>query len=131
MATVQILNSNSSDIEPEVEPVSRTTRKIVAKPRDPLFDAICSVCQVDPATAGASVGNVKAALIKANPPYSAEDVARFSKLWFADKWRTKPPTLWNLKERIGLVRGQNPASDPEAARRAAKRDELRRAGIIV
>ncbi len=77
--------------------------------QDVLFNAIAKICCVDPATAGASIGNVKAALLKAKPPYSADEVLAYGELRAADPfWRDKgPPTLWQLKERIGIVRNGN------------------------
>ena len=74
------------------------------RPRDFLFDSICEVCQVDPATAGASIGKVRATLGKATPPYTPDEVRAFAALWWADYGRKKPPTLWNLQEQIGRVR---------------------------
>jgi hypothetical protein len=69
-----------------------------ARPRDPLFDAISGLCQVDPKTAGASIAKVSKALAKAG--YGPEDVQKFG-----ERWRfSGPPTLWQLKEQIGVVR---------------------------
>ena len=76
----------------------------IARVRDPLFDAIAEACRVDPITAGASIGKVKAALLKANPPYTAEDVSAFGKDWWSWSGRTEPPSLWKLKEQIGKTR---------------------------
>lgn len=86
--------------KPEIE---ETTAQ---KPRDLLFDAISEVCHVDPTTAGASIGNVKVALLKAKPPYTPEEVRAFGVWHDSDKWRKDkgPPSLWALKEKIGLVR---------------------------
>jgi hypothetical protein len=79
----------------------------VKKTRQPdlLFDAIADLCQVDPQTAGASIGKVTAALRKA--AYAPEDVEKFRAWWWNDAWRArqgKPPTLWKLKEQIGVIR---------------------------
>jgi hypothetical protein len=74
--------------------------------RDLLFDAICEVCRVDAKTAGASVGKVKTNLVKAG--YMADDVIKFGAWWWADEFRKRrntPPTLWQLVERIGIVKG--------------------------
>lgn len=80
---------------------------------DPLFDSIAKVCQVDCKTAGGSIGTVKAALVKATPPYTAEDVLAFESSWWAWKDRVTPPTLWQLKERIGMVRQSRPSPKPQ------------------
>jgi len=85
-----------------------------ARERDPLFDAIAEVCQVDPITTGPSIGKVKAALLKASPPYSPDEVRAFGKGWWAWDRRTDPPSLWNLQEKIGKVRATSPAKDPMA-----------------
>lgn len=97
----------------EVEPLSRTKEvekdgAHAPRPRDPLFDAIASVCQVDPQTAGASIGKVVSTLRKAN--YTPEEVQSFGAWWWADSWRAKngnPPSLWKLKEQIGIIRKEN------------------------
>lgn len=77
--------------------------------RDELFDAIVSVCCIDPATAGASVGKVRATLSATEPPYTAAEVEAFGAWWNKDEWRSKkgPPTLWKLQEQIGIVRNGN------------------------
>lgn len=77
----------------------------VPRPRDLLFDAIAEVTHTDPATAGASIGKVKAVLLKGSPPYTAEEVHAFGRQW--PKWKDKPPTLWQLREQIGIVRNGN------------------------
>lgn len=98
------------------------------RPRDALFDAIAEVCKVDPATAGSTIGKVKSALIKAVPPYTPEEVLRFGESWPA--WKDKPPTVWQLKEQIGIVRqngngnttrhAKEPEYTPEELARAAR-----------
>ena len=70
-----------------------------ARPADPLFDAIAEVCKVDPKTAGASIGKVRAVLSKAG--YSPDEVRKFGAL---ENWRRTAPTLWQLQEKIGVVR---------------------------
>lgn len=74
--------------------------------RDLLFDAIVAVTKVDPKTAGASIGKVKKALLGADPPYTPKEVYAYG-LWHqSDPFRQKqgPPSLWNLQEKIGIVR---------------------------
>ena len=113
--------------ETKEEPLRRTIKKSGAqksRARDPLFDAICNVCQVDPATSGASIGKVKSALLNANPPYTAEEVRQFRREWWADDFRAKRgvgPTLWQLRERIGQVRVTvtGPAAEAHTYREAA------------
>ena len=95
--------------EEKIENIADKPRQ-VSKPKaerapDELFDAIAKVTCTDPATAGASIGKIKAALVKAEPPYSASDVLKFGADWPA--WKDKPPTLWQLKEQIGIVRNGN------------------------
>lgn len=82
-----------------------------ARPRDPLFDAIAEVCQVDiTIRANAqSVGTVRAALISASPPYTAEEVCA----WGARQaWRHTPPTVWQLRGEIGAIRGNGSGHEP-------------------
>lgn len=75
------------------------------RPRDLLFDAIAQVTSTDPATAGPSIAKVKQVLLKAVPPYTPEEVLKFGASWPA--WKDKPPTLWQLREQIGVVRSSN------------------------
>lgn len=75
------------------------------RPRDELFDAISETCKVDPATTAASIGKVKQALLSSDPPYTPAEVKLFSGWWWGkDGMRKRPPTLWQLKEQIGVVR---------------------------
>lgn len=87
-------------------PVHKNTKSAekAPRPRDPLFDAIAEVCNVDPATAGSSIAKVEQALKKADPPYTPEEVRAFGVKWWEWKERTDPPTIWKLKEQIGTVR---------------------------
>ena len=74
------------------------------RPRDPLFDAITTTCRVDPATAGSGIAKAKQRLTKAAPPYTAEDVAAFGRWWVKQYGADRPPTVWQLAERIGVIR---------------------------
>lgn len=81
------------------------------RPRDLIFEAIAQVTHTDPQTAGPSIGKIKSILLKASPPYTPEEVYEFGRQW--PKWKERPPTLWQLKEQIGIVRngakhGANP-----------------------
>jgi hypothetical protein len=79
---------------------------------DGLFDAITDTCQVDPKTAGSSIGKVRATLAKAG--YTPEDVAAFKKWWWGTKnMRQRPPGIWELQEKIGVVRQAKTLSQPE------------------
>lgn len=95
--------------EPSVNPKKeRVTGDKLIRQRDLLFDAIVKLCQVDPATAASSIGNVKRALLSSEPPYTAAEVESFGKWWWGWDKRTTAPSLWNLKEKIGVVRTTNP-----------------------
>jgi hypothetical protein len=76
--------------------------------RDLLFDAICEVCVIDPKVKGngATVGKIKSALLESEPPYTPDEVRKFGAWWNSDAWRCGkgPPTIWKLKEQIGIVR---------------------------
>ena len=74
------------------------------RPRDPLFDAITTTCRVDPATAGSGIAKAKQRLTKATPPYTPEDVAAFGRWWVKQYGADRPPTVWQLAERIGVIR---------------------------
>ena len=122
---VNIVGANNAPTKPPNDSTQKKTRKPKAqsaepklpRERDVLFDAIASVCCIDPATAGASVGKVRAALSATEPPYSADEVKAFGVWWNSDEWRKKkgPPTLWKLKEQIGIVRNGNGHGQPATA----------------
>lgn len=80
---------------------AKTTR-----PRNPLFDAIVKVCQIDPTINGngSSIGKVCSALAGAVPPYTSDEVLQWGG---AQDWRNTPPTVWQLQQGIGAVRGKN------------------------
>jgi len=104
--------------------------KAPSSPRqpDPLFDAIAEVCHVDPATAGSSIGKVRAQLLKATPPYTADEVRAFGTWWWSGGYRKRPPRVWDLQEQIGVVRTERPTPEPKgfaAVRRAAADLEAR------
>ena len=107
-----------SNTPPVPVPVPVLNKKISAekapRPRDPLFDAIAKVCNVDPATAGSSIAKVEAALKKSEPPYTPEEVNAFGVKWWEWKERTDPPTIWKLKEQIGTVRQNGNGKHAEA-----------------
>jgi len=101
--------ANLETIKGNGKPKRQSAEPKEPRKRDKLFDAIVKVCCVDPATAGASVGKVRATLTATEPPYTPEEVAAFGEWWHSDDWRSKkgPPTLWKLQEQIGLVRNGN------------------------
>lgn len=110
---------------PDTPPIEEKKQrgKKLPRERDALFDAICEVCRVDPATAGASVGNVKKALLGASPPYSPDEVRRFGEWHNSDEWRRQkgPPSLWGLKEKIGIVRENGGSENDNASSRNSSR----------
>jgi hypothetical protein len=123
---------NSSGAQNAPAPTAQTTTrpKTPKQPRehDVLFDAIAEVCCVDSATAGSSIGNVRAALLKASQPFTVDEVRSFGVWWNSDNWRKEkgPPSLWQLKEKIGIVRNVNSNDNrltpaEEAARRLVER----------
>jgi len=70
---------------------------------DPVFDAIVEVCGIDVSIPGAgrSVGAVAAALKKAVPPYSGDEIIAWGNL---QSWRSSPPTVWQLKQGVSTIR---------------------------
>lgn len=119
-----IQDSQNQDSGTTLRPNGRT------RPRDALFDAIAEVCQVDPATAGSSVGKVKAKLCKAEPPYTPAEVKSFGVWWWSGGFRKRPPRIWDLQEQIGVVRnGHVPGAMSKADRDAkmlAEQERFRR-----
>jgi hypothetical protein len=101
--------------EPSLTP-DQPSKESKLRERDPLFDAIVFVTQVDPKTCGASIGKVKQVLLKVDPPYTAADVLSFGVWHNSDPWRKKngPPSLWTLREKIGIVRFGETAEIPPA-----------------
>jgi len=128
-----------TDTETETDTKTETPPAAKKPPRvrspDLLFDAISEVCQADPATAGPQIGKVKAALLKADPPYTPEEVRQFGVDWWAWADRSAPPTVWALKERIGSVRGGRPsdngAKPNEPKGYAGIREYVRKRGLDV
>lgn len=103
--------------EPSLEPSRNRGRPQKPRPRDLLFDAIAEVCEVDPKTAGSSIGKVKTALEKGG--YTPEEVRAFGAWWWADKFRAQrktPPRVWQLQEQIGVIRQLGPQSDLDGSK---------------
>ena len=96
-----------SHMKKEYKKEEDTSAEKTPRQRDPLFDAIAEVCSADPATAGSSIAKVESALKKSEPPYTPEEVRAFGAKWWEWKDRTTPPTVWKLKEQIGIVRSNN------------------------
>jgi len=80
--------------------------------RDLLFDAISTVCQIDPHTAGGPIGKAKSKLLEAQPPYTVSEVEAFGKLWWSWDKRTTAPGLNSLLEGIGRVRSKTKSPQP-------------------
>lgn len=79
------------------------------RPRDLLFDAIAEVTASDPKTAASHIGLVKKELLKAEPPYTADDVREFGRryqtlcTWGPRDGRGRPE-LGELQKHIGKIR---------------------------
>lgn len=101
----KIKNSDSEKLE------SSKNSESAPRPRDPMFDAICFVTQVDPTikSAAASVGKARRELLQAKPPYTADEVLAFGVWWNGDDWRRKngPPACHNITQKIGVIRNGN------------------------
>lgn len=82
-----------------------------SRPRDFLFDAIAEVCQIDPTMNGSKIGKIKQSLLKANPPFTPEEVKAFGALWWSWDQRAQPPTVWQLADQINKVRAKRPNSN--------------------
>lgn len=81
------------------------TSEKAPRARDPLFDAIAEVCQLDPTvkTNGAQIGRAKRELSQADPPYNETHVRNFGKWWLSDNWRkinTPIPSVPQLLQKI-------------------------------
>jgi hypothetical protein len=80
--------------------------------RRALFTAISKTCKADPKTSRTSLGKVASVLEKAG--YTPEDVEAFGKDWWGTKgMRQRPPTIWQLQERIGIVRAKKEEDKPK------------------
>ena len=101
----KIKNSDSSTLE-----ISSPSES-APRPRDPMFDAIVSVTQIDPTikSAAASVGKARRELLQAKPPYTADEVLAFGVWWNGDDWRRKngPPACHAITQKIGVIRNGN------------------------
>lgn len=83
------------------------------RPVNPLFDAIAELAGVDPVTAGGQIGKTTALLSKAEPPYTAADVAEFGRrFWelcpYAAKDERRRPFVGEIEKYIGLLRAKPP-----------------------
>ncbi len=99
-----------------VAPRKRKTTVKIPRERNPLFDAIAEVTGVDPATAGSSIGIVWAALSKADPPYTPEEVKTFGNRYLEFcSWAAigQRPTPSELQKFIGRVRAGVAPAPPE------------------
>ena len=118
---VQKVDQSNNQTSPENVPlpVQKVDRKVVQKldtqkkglkketnprPRDELFDAVVEVCQANEKLNGSQVGKVAAEIKAAG--FTAADVKAFGKDWWAWKERTKPPTVWKLRDTISQVRAK-------------------------
>ena len=76
---------------------------------DPLFDAVAHVTGTDPKASGGHVGKVCAALRKAEPPYTPEEVAALpAAMAAAHSWFDGLLTLGMVEKYIGLTRAKLP-----------------------
>ena len=101
------------------EPLSATKppkKQREAKP-NPLFDAVAEVTGYDPATAGGLLGSVAAALAKATPPYTPDEVREFARQFVVlcpyavRDGRTRPEPK-ELQTHIGKLRNAPPPAAP-------------------
>jgi hypothetical protein len=85
---------------------------------DFLFDSLAETCSVDPKTAGASLAKISDILFKAG--YRDVDVKQFGRWWLSDDFRKRrgiPPTLWQLREQIAIVRDKHAKANAEHGQR--------------
>ncbi len=78
-----------------------------------LFEILAEVTATDPNTSRSSIAKVAHELKDAG--YTAEDVRDFEDWWWADDFRKdrgEPPTLWKVRERIGVLRSEAGPRDP-------------------
>lgn len=111
----QSLRSQKTELIPSADKppeVPQTTEPRPARQRNPLFDAVAEVTRTDPATAGGLIGKVAAALAKADPPYTPDEVREFGRrFWALCPWGqrdNRPPTPNELQTHIGKVRATPP-----------------------
>jgi hypothetical protein len=118
-------SNNRTSPESRPEPVQEVDRQVVQKldtqkkelkketngakkprPQNEIFDAVLEVCQANAKLNGSQIGKVAAEIGAAG--FTAADVRAFGKDWWAWKDRTKPPTVWKLRDTISQVRGKPP-----------------------
>jgi hypothetical protein len=103
----------NTEVPQRVTPLTETTTETTAetttggearKPRarNPLFDAIAEATGTDTTIKanGGHIAKVCAELTEASPPYTPEDVRKFSEAWWEIKWHTSPPTVGQLQQQI-------------------------------
>lgn len=109
-ANVPVIQSNPIQSDGADAPATRVTKPRTRQP-DPLFDAVVQVCRKDLTIDGESktVGKVVAALRRAVPPYTADEVYAWGK---TQAWKSDAPTVWQLKSGIGSIRNGKTAVHP-------------------
>lgn len=92
-----------------------------SRQRSPLFDVVVEVTGADPVVTGSHVGKLAAALGKAEPPYTPDEVREFARRlgefcsWAAREGRGRP-TIGEIEKHIGLVRAGRGTVAPPAAK---------------
>lgn len=102
----------------EAAPKPKKTRTKTA--RDHLFDALVEVTASDREVSGGYVNKLVGKLVKADPPYTPDEVRRFGDPAFlaaALPWLAGVPTIGIIEKHIGLVR--RPVTPGAAHGRAA------------
>lgn len=80
----------------------RVPKPKTVRPRNEMFDAVLEVCGANEKLNGPTIGKVAAELAGAG--YTVADVRAFGKDWWTWKDRTKPPTVWKLRDGISQIR---------------------------
>jgi hypothetical protein len=83
-----------------------------------LFDAIAEVTGTDAKVSGSHVGRIKSLLVKAEPPYTPEEVRDFGRRFYQlCPWAARDnrrPTLGEIEKFIGKLRSTGPMPEPAA-----------------
>jgi hypothetical protein len=120
---------NPSSLNPCIAADAATAAKTKSgkpRPRDELFDAVAEVGCADPEVNGPVIGKVCAALRRAKPPYTPEEVRRLPAAWAA-AGMTVALTVPAIEKHIARVRrqsvrpGDKPRSEIDAEKERTRR----------
>lgn len=113
---------------PSEVPAAKPAKVRAPREPNPLFDAVAEITGADPKASGRFIGVVQAALAKAEPPYTPDDVREFGRQFAVlCPWSEgRRPTPGEVEKYIGLLRsGQGQPQRPQSRGFETPQDRIR------